>query len=69
MHDPAESAGTPQFGNTPTDANEVIRHPYVRPALEALGNWNVLTLQQSVGIAYFRAPSIEDEMRSGHGEG
>lgn len=29
------------------------RAPYVAPALEPLGNWRALTLQQSVGIAGF----------------
>lgn len=44
------------------------RQPYVRPVLEPLGNWSVLTLQQSVGISYFRDPSLEDDTRSRYGD-
>ncbi len=31
------------------------RQPYVAPALERLGSWSALTLEQSVGIAFLRA--------------
>lgn len=48
--------------------SETARQPYVRPTLERLGNWSVLTLQQSVGIAHFRDPSLEDELNR-YGEG
>jgi len=31
------------------------RQPYVAPALEPLGSWSALTLEQSVGVAFLRA--------------
>lgn len=31
------------------------RHPYVAPALERLGSWSALTLEQSIGVAFLRA--------------
>jgi hypothetical protein len=35
------------------EVNRQERSPYVAPALEPLGNWRALTLQQSVGVAGF----------------
>jgi hypothetical protein len=37
---------------TPLPRAEQERRPYVAPALEPLGRWNALTLQQSVGISF-----------------
>jgi hypothetical protein len=31
------------------------RQPYVAPALERLGGWSALTLEQSIGVAFLRA--------------
>jgi hypothetical protein len=31
------------------------RQAYVAPALERLGSWSALTLEQSVGVAFLRA--------------
>jgi hypothetical protein len=37
--------------NTDTPADAPQRAPYVQPALEPLGTWSALTLQQSFPVA------------------
>ena len=43
-----------RYGERPTFARKP-RQPYVAPALERLGSWSALTLEQSVGVAFLRA--------------
>ena len=38
-----------------TTSARKMRQPYVAPALERVGSWSALTLEQSVGVAFSRA--------------
>ena len=47
-----------QHRDPPGDARE----PYVAPALERLGSWSTLTLQQSVGISGFTSAYMNPDL-------
>lgn len=59
LHDPSHPIATPiEDGRVHDSAGELgpQRRPYTKPALESLGAWRALTLQQSVPIGMFEMP-------------
>lgn len=58
-HGPSQPSATPvEDGRVHDTAGEPgpRRRPYTMPALECLGAWRALTLQQSVPIGMFEMP-------------